>query len=41
MVFLERMRPIVRATIHEQLIALQSHSQVEIIGELADPLSLG
>lgn len=35
---MERMRPIVRATIREQLATLQGRHRVEIISELADPL---
>lgn len=35
---MERMRPIVRATIREQLAPLQGRNQVEVISELADPL---
>lgn len=35
---MEQMRPIVRATIQEQLATLQGRDHVEVISELADPL---
>lgn len=35
---MERMRPIVRATIREQLATLQGRNHIEVISELADPL---
>lgn len=35
---IERMRPVVRATIQEQLETLRNRSRIEVMSELADPL---